>query len=213
VTGFPFLNHLSTIGEEIMRLATIAVIAAVAVSASAWPDEQPLKAAETTQPAEKIADENAVRNALEQYFKAMRERDASAIEGLLRSPAIAVEVSRESAGVELVDRSKHQQLLPPEGNKDWEKLALSDVTVQISPTHPAVAMVSFVLAKKLSEQEVQGMKAALAEQKLVKITKEQRTMLESMLQKKRLDNVMFALMGKDSKDRGRWKIIAMTFPR
>lgn len=185
-----------------MRRVILTIVVVMTINVSAWSAEQS---------PEKGADAQAIRNTLEQYFKAMRERDVPAIQRLLSAPEIAVEASGQNARVELVDRDKPEQLLPPEGNKDWEELTLTDMEVQISPTHPSVAMVSFVLARELSEQQAIGMRAALTEQ-IVKVSEAQRAMIEKWLQNKRVDSVMFALMGKDRRDGGRWRIIAMTFP-
>jgi len=158
--------------------------------------------------AEPQADPQAIRAAVEQYFQAMRARDADGVRNLLSSSLTAVEAGK-NARVEVINTENAGSLLPPEGNKDWEKITVSDISVSISSTHPSVATVTFGLMMKLGDDEKQGMERMLAA-KDVPITEEERKRAEKVIKDGGFRSEMFALMAREG---GKWKIVAMTMPQ
>jgi len=157
--------------------------------------------------ADRTADEQTVRTVLEKYVESMRRRDIDGVKSCLHTSFTAVEVGNDGSAVEVVDPTKSEKLLPPEGNKDWEKITFTDIHVQVSPTTPSIAMVSYVAKMKMDEREwkaVQENKSLLEER-----AKKDQVDIEQIFKDGCANVSMFALM---AKKKGEWKIVCMTFP-
>ena len=93
--------------------------------------------------------EQAIRKVLEQFVGSLEKRDAAGIKDILHTSVIFVEASGNNGHVELADQKNLESLLPPKGNDDWQGVAVSNLSITISATHPSVAVVSFLMKFKL----------------------------------------------------------------
>ena len=93
--------------------------------------------------------EQAIRKVLEQFVGSLEKRDAAGIKDILHTSVIFVEASGNNGHVELADQKNLESLLPPKGNDYWQGVAVSNLSITISATHPSVAVVSFLMKFKL----------------------------------------------------------------
>lgn len=154
-------------------------------------------------------DARAIRGALTRFFEAMGKGDAESMRDLSHTSLTCVEVSGESSAVEVLGPDKLDTLLPPQGIEDFKHVTVADVSVHLSPTHPAAAMASFVIQLPLRGETLKALRNMPADT-MAQLDERRRRVLTRMLEDKSRTASMFALM---AKRRGAWKIVSMTFPK
>ncbi len=111
-----------------------------------------------------------------------------------------------------------KSLFPPEKNDDWDRVSVSDITVQMPEDHPFVATLSFKLMMGMSDRDLEFRKNSLERLKTnpemaAGLSEEKQRMLvrtlEEMIEAGGYESTMFALMAKKG---GEWKIVAITVP-
>jgi len=152
-----------------------------------------------------------IETTLSDYLTAMSARDVKGLQAVLDKRFVAVEAADENAKIHVVDTAKGAELLPPEGNDDWEKgrIKLSTIEVKISDTHPSVAMASFTLTLPLSDERVADLSTVLR-QAPAEFDEARRKAVAKIISDRAIHNSMFAMLARQD---GRWKIAAMSFPK
>lgn len=146
---------------------------------------------------------------LKQYFSAMSQRDAPKLQQVLEPKVIFVESGREKAKTGFVDTSNPKELLPPAGNDDWNNVSIKDVRIQISASHPSVAMASYKLILSINS-EMLAMYEALLKAPPAQLTDDQKSEIAGLIKNKesRLDE--FAMLARRD---GHWRIVSMSVPK
>jgi hypothetical protein len=103
--------------------------------------------------AESKDDEKAISKVLESFPKLVANRDRDGMKNILHPGMIVVGAGSGDAEVVPLANLTADQLLPPEGNDEWKNTTFTEVNVQISKTMPSIAIASFVLRMKRSDQE------------------------------------------------------------
>ena len=150
-----------------------------------------------------------VEATLHQYYASMKTRDIEGLRSALANRFIVIEAGRDKAKTQTVDVNNPKELLPPEGNKDWQGIELSSVATSVSSTHPTVATASFTLIMPLSEKRVAGMQSAL-KARPEGFNDVQRAALSRMIADRAIKSEMFAMLARQD---GRWKIVCLSFPQ
>lgn len=152
-----------------------------------------------------------VEQTIRDYLAAMSARDVEGLRAVLDKRFGMIEASDKNAKVHFVDTDNSKELLPPEGNDDWDKdkIKLSSIKTEVSATHPSVAMASFTLTFPLSDKKIASLETVLklAPAELDAVRKKA---LERMVADRAIHNSMFAMLARQS---GRWKIVCMSFPK
>jgi len=163
----------------------------------AWPQE--------------LAATKEIERTLRDYLSSMSTRDVQGLRAVLDKRFVAVEAGREKAGTQVVDTGNPKEMLPPEGNDDWQpnRMKLSSVKAEISATHPSVAMASFILTQPLSEKRIADFQTALKDQP-DRFDEVERKALAKLIADHAVKNAMFAMLARAD---GKWKIVAMSFPK
>ena len=153
------------------------------------------------------ADKQAIRQVLQDFVESMKKHDVDGVRGLYHSLAIGVGASGagDNAWVQLVDPEKPERFVPPEGNEKWDRITFCEERVELSPTHPSIAVVSFVFQMKMAKEDLKALQDHLSE-----LDEGERKLAEKMFTGGHARFSMFALM---AKKRGQWKIVSMTFPK
>jgi hypothetical protein len=152
-----------------------------------------------------------IEGTIRDYLAAMSARDADGLQAVLEKRFVAVEAGRQKAGSRVVNAANLREILPPEGNNDWhpDKMKLTSVKAEVSPTHPSVATASFVLTHPFTDMEVARFQEAL-KQPPDALDESQRKALAKVVADRAVHNSMFALLARQE---GKWKIVCMTFPQ
>jgi hypothetical protein len=152
-----------------------------------------------------------IKKTIRDYFAAMSARDVQGLRAVLDKRFVAVEAADKNAEVHFVDTGNAKELLPPEGNDDWDKdkIRLSSVKAEVSATHPSVAMASFTLTFPLDDQRVAGLEAAL-KQLPADFDESQRKAAARIIADRAVTNAMFAML---ARQHGKWKIVCMSLPK
>ncbi len=158
------------------------------------------------QPAESAP---AIEATIRQYYAAMAKRDMESLRGVLDKKFIVVEADRANAKVGVLDSGKSSELLPPEGNHDWDDIQISSVKIEISPTHPSVAVVSFTLTQPLDAKSVARLKEAL-DGAFGQFDESQRKAVAQRIADRAIHNSEFAMLARRD---GKWKIVSLSVPR
>jgi hypothetical protein len=149
--------------------------------------------------------------AIRDYLMAMSTRDIQGVRAVLAAQFTAVEAADSTARIHLVDTASGKGLLPPEGNRDWDKdkIKLSSVKAEVSATHPSVAIASFTLSALLSDKQVAALEAAL---KLPpeEFDESRRKTASKLIGDRAVHSAMFAMLAKAE---GKWRIVCMSFPK
>ena len=151
----------------------------------------------------------AVERTIRQYYAAMANRDVQKLGAVLDKKFMIVEADRTDARVALLDSGKSSDLLPPQGNHDWDDLQVSSVKIEISSTHPSVAVASFTLIRPLSAKSVAGLQAAL-DAAPAEFDASQRKALAQRIADRAIHFSEFAMLARRD---GRWKIVTLSVPR
>ena len=102
-----------------------------------------------------------IRNTIRQYYHAMAVRDVDALQGVLDKTFIVVEAGRENANAHVIHADDPANLLPPEGNDDWQNLQVTDLKVSLSSTHPTVATVVYAVMHPLDAEDTKALEDVL----------------------------------------------------
>jgi hypothetical protein len=103
-----------------------------------------------------------IEKTIRDYLAAMSSRNVEDLRAVLDRQLAVIEADQTNAKTGFLDTSDGKELLPPDGNHDWDKdkIRLSSVKAEVSATHPSVAMVSFTLTFPLTDQRVANLEAA-----------------------------------------------------
>ena len=159
----------------------------------------PAQEANTTQEVEKV---------LEAYLTAMSARDLKGLQAILDKQFVAVKAAQQNAKTYVVDTSDSKALLPPAGNRDWDKMKISSVKAEVSATHPSVAIVSFTLTQPLTEQTRAAYEASL-QNPPAEWGESEKQAAARIIKDKAVHNAMFAMVARRD---GKWKILCMSLP-
>jgi hypothetical protein len=161
--------------------------------------------------AQQVDTTKEIEKALDDYLAAMSTRDVNALQAVLSGHFVAIEAGDKNANVGMVDTANGNGLLPPEGNRDWDrdKIKMASDHAQISTTHPSVAMASFILSFPLSEERVADLQAALIDAPL-EFDEVRRKAAEMIISDRAVHNSMFAMLARHGE---KWKIVCMSFPK
>lgn len=152
---------------------------------------------------------STVVSAQQQFVASMSARDLEGLRAVLDQRLTVVKAARGKARSYIVSTDNPKELLPPEGNDDWQALKLSKVTAQVSAPHASVAMASFTLTHPLDAEAVATMKAALKEN-LAGWDQTERDAAVRMVADRAVTGLGFAMLARLD---GRWKIVSMTVPK
>jgi len=150
-----------------------------------------------------------IEASLHQYYASMKTRDIEGLRSALASRFIVIEAGRDKAKTQTVDVNNPKELLPPEGNKDWQGIELSTVRASVSSTHPTVATASFTLIMPLDEKRVAGMQSALKARPEA-FNDVRRAAISRMIADRAIKSEMFAMLARQD---GGWKIVCLSFPQ
>jgi len=152
-----------------------------------------------------------VENTLRRFLAAMSSRDTAELRLVLHSQVSIIKAGRSDAKIGAVNVRNGAELLPPVGNRDWDtnKIKLSAVKVEISATHPSVAMVSFSLDFQLGDKEVDGLRTALKNSP-AEFSEQQAKEIRKRIADRAVKNAAFAMFGKQA---GEWKIVSISLPQ
>ena len=150
-----------------------------------------------------------IESTIRQYFTSMSKRDVEGLRAVLDTRFVAIEAGNPNAKVHVSDTAKAKEMLPPQGNDDWDNVRLSDVKAKTSTTHPSVAIASFTLSFPLDAKTITQYEALLKSNQ-PKLDDAQRKILTQLIKDRAIDNSMFAML---AQQRGKWKIICMSFPK
>ncbi|HOY59720.1 MAG TPA: hypothetical protein PK640_16500 [Verrucomicrobiota bacterium] len=149
-----------------------------------------------------------VEGIIRQYYKAMATRDVAGLRAALDSRFFVVESGRDNAKVHVVDTSKSSDLLPPEGNDDWQNLQISQVKVEVSSTHPSVAAASFIVTHPLDAEKITALEDALKSAP-PEFEDSHRKAAAKLIADRGSNNAELAMLARRD---GRWKIVTISVP-
>ena len=160
--------------------------------------------------AQEVDSSRQIENTLREYLAGMAAEDVRRVQNVLGKQFSAIEASEKGARVHVVDTSQGKGLLPPKGNDDWkrENMKLSAVKVEVSPTHPSVAMASFTMVAPLSDKKVADLEKMLRSNPEL-FDDQRKKAAVKVIEQRAIHNSMFAMLGKID---GKWKIVSMSFP-
>ena len=162
------------------------------------------------QTAEKQTAEKEIEAAIERFFSLMPERDVEGLQAVLYRPHfLGIEASGQQAQAHLIHTEEPDEILPPEGNDDWDNVRISDVKVRISPTHGSVAMASFTLEAPLDARTIAAYKEMLKSD-AAQLTEAQKKALSKVVDDGAFKSSMFAMLGRQA---GAWRIVCITLPK
>ena len=152
---------------------------------------------------------NAIATALHKYYKAMADRDVQALQGVLDSTFIVVEAGGEHSKTHVINASDTAQLLPPDGNDDWQNLQVTDVKVNVSSTHPSVATVSYTVFHPLGPRQVKALEGVV-NAPAPALDNSQRGEISRRLSDKGSKESECAMLALRD---GRWRIVTLSVPK
>ncbi len=147
-----------------------------------------------------------VAKTIRQYYKAMATRDVQTLRSLLESTYILVEADRGNTKAHVLNTRETSNLLPPEGNDDWENLVVSDLKVSLSSSNSSVATVSYSLFHPIDPEIVKMLEDQL-KAPASQLDKAQRQEISKQLEVKgctESEHAMLALRD------GRWRIVSIS---
>lgn len=152
-----------------------------------------------------------VEKTIRAYLRAMSTRDVAGLQAVMDKQFVAVEAGEQKATLHFVDTTSSKELLPPEGNADWneDKIKLTSFEARISETHPSVAMASFTLTMPMDDEHVASLES-LAKEMSAELDEGQKKGLAKLIADRAIHMAMFAMLAKVD---GQWKIICMSFPK
>lgn len=153
----------------------------------------------------------AVETTIQRYFTAMSERDAEGLRAVLDKRFVAVETRQDKARTRVVDSGDIKQILPPEGNHDWDKdkVKVISIRVDVSETHPSVATASISVARPLDEKTVAGMQEMLR-MNGPGLDEAKRKALTKWIAARAIDQSILSMLALQE---GNWRIVSMSFPK
>jgi hypothetical protein len=148
---------------------------------------------------------------IQRYFTAMSARDVAGLRATLDKRFVVIEARQDKARTQVVDSGDAQQILPPEGNHDWdsEKMKVASIRVDVSNTHPSVATASILVLRPLDDKAVAGMEEAL-KVNAARLDEVQRKAVTRWIAARAIDQSMLAMLALQE---GNWRIVCMSFPK
>ena len=160
--------------------------------------------------AEEPTAQKEIETAIGQFFSSMSKRDVKALQAVLYAPRfVGIEAAGQQAQAHVIHTDKPEELLPPEGNDDWDNVRISDVKVQTSTTHPSVAVASFTLEFPLDAKTVARYKKML-EANPAELGEAKKKAFSKIVDDGALKTTMFAMFGRQLR---KWKIVCITLPK
>jgi hypothetical protein len=152
-----------------------------------------------------------VEMTIQRYFAAMSARDLEGLRATLDKRFIVVEARQDKARTHVVDSSEARQILPPEGNHDWDKdkVKIVSIRVEVSDTHPSVATASILVARPLDDKTLAGMEEMLRAN-AAGLDEVKRKALTKWIAARAIDQSMLAMLARQE---GNWRIVCMSFPK
>ena len=150
-----------------------------------------------------------VEKTIRQYYAAMAKRDVESLREVLDRKFVIVEADQVNAKVGVLDSGKSAELLPPEGNHDWDNIQISSVKIEISPTHPSVAVASFTLTRPLDASSVAHLQEAL-DTAPAEFDESNRKAIARRIADRAIHYSEFAMLARRD---GKWKIVSISVPR
>jgi hypothetical protein len=122
-----------------------------------------------------------------------------------------VEAWQDKARTHVVDSADARQILPPEGNHDWDKdkLKIASIRVEVSETHPSVATASILVKRPLDDKTIAGMQEMLR-MNAARLAETKRKALTKWIAARAIDQSMLAMLARQESN---WRIVCMSFPK
>lgn len=167
------------------------------------------------------AQESAVSKEIErtirQFFTSMSKRDVEGLRAVLDTQLVVVEAGSDpigtvnagerSAKVHVIDAAKAKEMIPAQGDRDLDKLRISDVKAKTSITHPSLAIASFTMTFPLDAKQIAAMKQGTEGNP--EVTDALREAVAKAIKDRAVHKSMFAML---ARQRGKWKIACVTLP-
>ena len=152
-----------------------------------------------------------IETTIQRYFTAMSARDAEGLRGILDKRFVVVEARQDKARTQVVDTGDVRQILPPEGNRDWDqdKVKISSIRVEVSDTHPSVATASILVRRPLDDKAVAGIEEML-KVNAARLDETKRKALTKWIAARAIDQSMLAMFARQESG---WRIVSMSFPK
>jgi hypothetical protein len=148
---------------------------------------------------------------IQRYFDAMSARDVEGLRATLDKRFVVVEARQDKARTQVVDSGDARQILPPEGNHDWDKdkLKIASIRVEVSDTHPSVAMASILVERPLDDRAVAGMQETLRVN-AAGLDEAKRKALTKWITARAIDQSMLAMLARQESN---WRLVCLSFPK
>lgn len=148
---------------------------------------------------------------IQRYFAAMSARDVEGLRATLDKRFVVVEARQDKARTQVVDSGDARQILPPEGNHDWDKdkFKIASIRVELSDTHPSVATASILVMRPQDDRTVVGMQEMLRVN-AAGLDEAKRKTLTKWIAARAIDQSMLAMLALQE---GNWRIVCMSFPK
>jgi hypothetical protein len=152
-----------------------------------------------------------IETTIRRYFTAMSARDAEGLRRILDKRFVVVEAWQDKARTQLVDTDDVRQILPPEGNRDWDKdkVRITSIRVEVSDTHPSVATASILVTRPLDDKTVAGMEEML-KVNAARLDETKRKALTKWIAARAIDQSMLAMLARHESG---WLLVSMSFPK
>jgi hypothetical protein len=148
---------------------------------------------------------------IQRYFAAMSARNVEDLRATLDKRFVVVEARPDKARTQVVDSGDARQILPPEGNHDWDKdkFKIASIRVEVSDTQPSVATASILVMRPLDDRTVAGMQEMLTVN-AAGLDEAKRKALIKWITARAIDQSMLAMLARQE---GNWRIVCMSFPK
>lgn len=160
-----------------------------------------------------FAQENAatkkIESSVRQFFTSMSTRDFKSLQAVLDTQLVGIEATGQNAGIHWLDTTDDEEMFPPKGNDDWDDVGVADMKIELSTTHPSVAVASFTLTFPLDAGQAATLRDAV-EKKTIELSDAQKKVFDKMIKDQVVRNSMFAMLARRN---GKWKIICMSLPK
>lgn len=148
---------------------------------------------------------------IQRYFTAMSARDVEGLRATLDKQFVVIEARQDRARTHVVDSGDARQILPPEGNHDWEKdkVKVVSIRVDVSDTHPSAATASIGVRRPLDDKAVAGMQEMLRVN-AAGLDEAKRKALTKWIAARAIDQSMLAMLARQESS---WRIVCLSFPK
>lgn len=150
-----------------------------------------------------------VENALRTYYQAMTKRDAQTLRTVLDPAVVMIEAGPAAAKLHRVDLANEKELLPPDGNDDWDDIQIKDVKVAIAPPLLSVAQATLTLATPATDKQVAQWETLLKESG-ERLSLAERDTIKTRIAERAISFEIFATLAKREGD---WRIVCLSVPK